>query len=138
MNVLALPLAVLACCLGGALGGFTLARPAEALERIGLSLADGARAGLSDVRSFGGLLLLAHGGTAALLGYSPTIGADMALALSLAWGGAAAGRLYSSMRDHAGDSRTVQTLAFEVMMAVTLALPFWTARNILPGPTITV
>ena len=138
MNGLAIPLAVLACCLAGALGGFTLVRPAEALERLGLGLIGAGRAGLSDVRSFGGMILLAHGGAAALLGYSPTVGADMALALSLAWGGAVAGRIVSTLKDGPGDGRTVQTLVFEVLMSITLALPFFMARNALPGPTIPV
>lgn len=137
MTGLAIPLAVLACCMAGALGGFTLARPAEALERLGLRLGEG-RGALGDIRAFGGLLLLSHGGTAALLGYSPTVGSDMALALSLAWCGAVGGRIASSLKDGAHDGRAIQTLVFEVLMAVTLALPFFMARNILPGPTITV
>ena len=76
-------LAVFACCLAGALGGFALARPHEALALRGLSTIDAAPGGLAAARGFGAMMLLGHAGTAGLLGYYPGVGAAMALALGL-------------------------------------------------------
>ena len=86
---IALVLAVIACCIGGALGGYALARPEDVLELVGLKRDPEKLHSLSEVRAtYGGLFLLSHGGTAAALGYAPAIGAGMALALGLAWAGA--------------------------------------------------
>jgi hypothetical protein len=133
---LALSLAVIACCLAGAMGGYILARTEDAVERAGLALPPQPGDGLGAARALGGMLLLAHGGTAALLGYNPAVGAGMALAL--AWGGAALGRVLSSLRAGQGDGRSLQALAFEVMMAITLALPQWSSRNGFEGPSVSV
>jgi hypothetical protein len=65
-QVYALFLAVAACVVGGALGGFLLA---------------------------GGALLLAHAGAALSLGYAPLAGAMIAAGLALGWLGWAAGGL---------------------------------------------
>lgn len=138
MYGLALSLAVIACCLAGSMGGYILARSEDAVERAGLALPEQPGDGLGATRALGGMLLLAHGGTAALLGYNPAVGAGMALALALAWGGAALGRVFSSVRAGPGDGRSLQALAFEVMMAVTLALPQWSTRNGFEGPSISV
>jgi hypothetical protein len=135
---LALPLAVIACCLAGALGGFILARPEEALDKVGLALPEATGDGMSITRAVGGMLLLAHAGTAGLLGYNPGLGAGMALALALVWGGAVLGRVFNSLKVGPGDGRSLQALAFEVMMAITLALPFWSSRNGFEGPTYLV
>ena len=90
-------LAVVACSLGGALGGWVMARPDAALEAIGLG-GEG-RVGLSQTRAFGGLLLLGHASAAAALGYSPSLGAVMAFALAMTWLGAAGGRILSLVLD---------------------------------------
>ncbi|MDO9223700.1 MAG: DUF4345 domain-containing protein [Caulobacter sp.] len=129
-------LAVIACCLAGALGGYSLARPLEALTRVGLTQAEGSTAGLAAARGLGGLLLLSHAGTAALLGYSPYVGASLALALSLMWAGAAVGRAVSTALDGPGDGQSVQNLIFEALMGVTLSLPFWASHGLLPGRAV--
>ncbi len=129
--------AVLACCLAGAMGGYILARPQEALERRGL--AGGGATGLAAARGFGAMLLMAHAGTAGLLGYYPSVGAAMALALALLWAGAALGRLASHILDRHGDAASVQTLMVEAMMGLCLSLPYWASRQItFSGPTVTV
>lgn len=131
-------LAVFACCLAGGLGGYALVRPRDALALRGLTPGDQAARGLAMARSFGAMLLLAHGGTAGMLGYYPSLGATMALALSLLWAGSAMGRLISGALDGHADAADVQVLILEVLMGVTLALPFWAGRQLTGGPTINV
>ncbi|HRD27257.1 MAG TPA: hypothetical protein PLO65_03040, partial [Caulobacter sp.] len=46
-------LAVFACCLAGALGGYGLARPREALAARGLAAAEAGGGGLGAARGFG-------------------------------------------------------------------------------------
>lgn len=138
MLSLAIPLAVLACCLGGALGGYVMARPGDALHIVGLTAADGRSDGAGEARALGGMLLAAHAAAAGMLGYSPGMGAPMALVLAMAWGGSLAGRLYTSLREGPGEGRGLQALPFEAMMAVTLALPFWFSRNGFAGPTYAI
>lgn len=131
-------LAVLACCLAGGLGGFALARPHEALALRGLSTLEDAPGGLAAARGFGAMMLMAHAGTAGLLGYYPSVGATMALALSLLWGGSAVGRLASSVLDRQPDPRGVQLVVLEVLMGLTLSLPFWESRQLTAGPVFNV
>lgn len=131
-------LAVLACCLAGGLGGYILARPREALTLRGLTGVEGGQGHLSAARGFGAMLLLAHGGTAGLLGYYPSVGASMALALSLLWAGSALGRLVSTVMDGPGDALAIQTLVVEVMISLALSLPFWVSRQLVSGPTLHV
>lgn len=138
MFSLAIPLAVLACCLGGALGGYVIARPRDALAAVGLVPSEGRADGVGEARTLGAMLLAAHATAAAMLGYSPGVGADMALVLALAWGGALAGRLFTSVKDGPGEGRGLKALPFEAMMAVTLALPYWFARNGFSGPTYSI
>jgi len=124
---LAILLAVIACCIGGALGGFALARPEDVAGMVGLRLDPQKRHSVSELRAtYGGLFLLSHGGTAAALGYAPSVGATMALTLSLAWLGAAAGRGYSMVSQDLGTRHNVRAVIFEVLMGLTMALPFWT------------
>lgn len=135
---LSLLLAVIACVIGGALGGLALARPASVLGLAGL--ADEERAAsplLSEGRAFGGLLIVSHAGAALYLGYQPGLGAAMAFVLALAWFGAALGRAASLLID--GDRRrfNLGNLAFEVLIGITLALPFFnTGRLVLRGGII--
>ena len=131
-------LAVIACCLAGGLGGYVLARPQEALARRGLSTLETTPGGLAAARAFGAMLLLSHAGAAGLLGYYPTVGASMALALSLLWGGSAIGRLVSNGLDGQADPVGVQTLLFDVLMGLTLSLPFWASRQLSAGPVFNV
>lgn len=131
-------LAVLACCLAGGLGGFTLARPREALTQRGLTGLEGTPGALGAARGFGAMLLVAHAGTAGLLGYYPSVGAAMALALSLLWAGSALGRLISGVLDKQADPAAVQSLLLDVLMGLTLALPFWASRQLAAGPTYNI
>lgn len=131
-------LAVFACCLAGGLGGYALARPHEALAARGLSALEGAPGGLAAARSFGAMMLMAHAGTAGLLGYYPSVGASMALALALLWGGSAAGRLVSGALDGHGDPKAVQLVMLESLMGLTLSLPFWASRRLAAGPVFNV
>lgn len=123
---LAIFLAVIACCIGGGLGGFALARPQDMLSMVGLRADPEKAHALSEVRAtYGGLFLLSHGATAAALGYAPGVGATMALTLALAWTGAALGRGYSMMRENSDTPFNVRATIFEFLMGVTLALPLW-------------
>ncbi|MDB5429305.1 MAG: hypothetical protein JWP35_421 [Caulobacter sp.] len=139
-------LAVIACCFGGGLGGYMLARPDEALAAIGLTPHPDSRQGVTEARAFGGLLLLGHGGVAAALGYTPSIGAVMALTLSLIWLGAAAGRILAMVANRSRPATEADAdaavppvpspaaplsaahrglLSLSLLMAGCLALPFW-------------
>jgi hypothetical protein len=142
-------LAVIACCFGGGLGGYTLARPEDAMAMVGLRADGTGPLGVIEARAFGGLLLVAHGGVAAALGYSPSFGAVMAFSLSLVWLGAAVGRAIAMLlhRRTAGlkakpddavaaprragfglggrVSAARGLLSLDLLMAASLALPLW-------------
>lgn len=129
---LSLLLAVIACVIGGVLGGLTLARPGSMPGLAGLAGADADAAplplspqGLAQGRAFGGLLILSHATAAMFLGYQSGVGAAMAFALAMAWFGAALGRGFSALVDGARGRVTLGRLTFELLIAVTLALPFF-------------
>ena len=122
---LSLLLAVIACVIGGALGGIALARPAQVLGLAGLAEGESApKPLLSEGRAFGGLLVLSHAGAALYLGYQPGVGATMAFVLALAWFGAALGRTASLLIDRAGGRFNLGNLVFEILIGITLSLPF--------------
>ncbi|HEX6860928.1 MAG TPA: DUF4345 family protein [Caulobacteraceae bacterium] len=123
---LAIILAVIACCIGGAMGGYALARPHEAARLVGLTPDPEKPHALAEVRAtYGGLVVLSHAAVAGALGYAPYAGAWMALTLSAAWTGAALARGWSMMKDDSDTSFNVRATVFEFLMGVTLALPFW-------------
>ncbi len=123
---LALLLAVIACCIGGALGGYALARPEDVLSLVGLKRDPDKPHSLSEVRAtYGGLFLMPHAGVAAALGYAPGVGGLMALALSLCWAGAGVARVFSIFRDKADTPFNIRAAVLEFAMAAALALPFW-------------
>lgn len=136
---LSLILAIIACVIGGALGGLTLVRPGSVL---GLTALDGDRekdapstASPTEGRALGGLLILSHATAALFLGYQSNVGAAMAFALAMAWLGAALGRSVSAIADKAasdtaGARLNLASLAFEVLIAVTLSLPFFNAGRL--------
>lgn len=129
--VLAVILAVIACAIGGALGGFAIARPQDVVEMVGLKADPDKPHSLAEVRAtYGGLFLLSHAATAAALGYAPTVGAGMALALAFAWIGAAMARGYSIIKEDAPTPFNTGALIFEMLMGLTLALPFWTLTSL--------
>ena len=125
---LSLILAIIACVIGGVLGGLTLARPGSVL---GLTRLDGdpdappATGLATEGRALGGLLILSHAATALFLGYQSSVGAAMAFALAMAWLGAALGRAASVLIDKPRSKLNLTNLAFEVLIAVTLCLPFF-------------
>jgi hypothetical protein len=143
---LSLILAIIACVIGGVLGGLTLVRPGSVL---GLSALEGGGPsdkdeddeaaspaagrlgeGKSEGRALGGLLILSHATAALFLGYQSHVGAAMAFALAMAWTGAALGRAVSALVDRNRDRFNLSSLAFEVMIAVTLSLPFFNAGRL--------
>jgi len=130
---LSLILAIIACVIGGVLGGLTLARPGSVLGLT--TLADDSDAppatGLAtEGRALGGLLILSHAATALFLGYQSSVGAAMAFALAMAWLGAALGRAASVLVDKPKSRLNLTSLAFEVLIAVTLSLPFFNAGRL--------
>lgn len=116
-------LAILACSLGGALGGFVLARPDQAALRIAAG-PWGEEAGRVQARVAGAMLLVSHGATAAFLGYEPMLGAAMSLALCFLWFGAAAGHGLSMARGQANERVNLWMALAELGMAALLLAPF--------------
>ena len=110
---LAIMISVLACCIGGVMGGLRIARPKALKAR-----------GRAEERAVGGMLILAHAGAAMGLGYAPSMGRLMAAAIALGWLGAAAGRIASLVLDKQKDPMLRQALILELLMALALALPW--------------
>jgi hypothetical protein len=138
---LSLILAMIACVIGGVLGGLTLVRPGSVLGLTALEGADDEAStapltgGKTEGRALGGLLILSHATAALFLGYQSNVGAAMAFALAMAWMGAALGRAVSALVDRAAMDKArgrfnLGSLAFEVMIAVTLSLPFFNAGRL--------
>lgn len=124
--VLSLFLAVLACVIGGVLGGMILARPQAMLDLAGLADETTPRPPLfAEGRALGGVLIASHGVAALYLGYQPRIGAAMALALAAAWLGAALGRAVSLAVDGSGGKFNAGAMVFNALIGVTLSLPFF-------------
>jgi hypothetical protein len=136
---LALVLAVIACVIGGALGGFAIARPEDAIEMVGLKLDPEKSHSVAEVRAtYGGLFLLSHAATAAALGYAPSIGAAMALTLAFAWLGTAVARGYSMVKEDAPTRFNTAALIFEMLMGLTFTLPFWSLSGGGGGASVVV
>jgi len=110
---LSIMIAVIACCIGGVLGGLRIARPRAIKAR-----------GRAEERAFAGMVILTHAGAAMSLGYAPAIGQIFAGALALGWLGAAAGRTLSLALDRQMDPMLRQPLILELLMAVALGLPW--------------
>ena len=138
---LSLVLAIIACVIGGAQGGLTLVRPGSVLGLTALEDDEGdesappAAGPRSEGRALGGLLILSHATAALFLGYQSNVGAAMAFALAMAWLGAALGRAVSALvdrtpADQARSRFNIGSLAFEIMIAATLALPFFNAGRL--------
>jgi hypothetical protein len=133
---LSLVLAVVACVIGGVLGGLALARPGSAPGLAGDDAPPNTPTSAPDAgalaqgRAFGGLLILSHATAALFLGYQSSVGAAMAFALAMAWLGAALGRTASLLIDKASGRLNLGSLAFEVLIAVTLSLPFFNAGRL--------
>jgi hypothetical protein len=123
---LSILLAVIACVIAGTIGGLTLARPRPMLGVAGLGEDAQAEVNITTQgRAFGGMLVLAHAATALFLGYQPSVGAAMAFALAMAWMGAAGGRAVALLADRTRTPFNVGGMVFELLLGLTLALPFW-------------
>lgn len=133
--VLSLFLAVLACVIGGTLGGMIVARPQIMLGMAGLADDDTPKPPLfAEGRAFGGMLIASHAVAALYLGYQPRIGAAMALALAVAWLGAAAGRALSAALDGEAGKFNTGSMIVNALIGVTLTLPsFQVGKVILHG-----
>jgi hypothetical protein len=142
---LSLILAIIACVIGGVLGGLTLARPGSVLGFTALDTdpspdGDAPPAGsspspLTEGWALGGLLILSHATAALFLGYQSSVGAAMAFALAMAWLGAAGGRTISALIDKSPADKArarfnLGSLVFELLIAATLALPFFNAGRL--------
>lgn len=124
--VLSLFLAVVACVIGGTLGGMILARPQTILSLAGLADEETPKPPLfAEGRAVGGVLIASHGIAALYLGYQPRIGAAMALVLAVAWLGAAAGRAISLALDGSGGRFNTGSILFNALIGITLSLPFF-------------
>jgi len=121
---LSLILAVVACVIGGVLGGLVLARPDSMLGLAGLK-SEEESAAVTEGRAFGGLLIASHGAAALFLGWQSSAGAAMALVLATAWFGAAFGRFVSMLMQKAGGRFNYGSIVLDLLMGVTLALPFF-------------
>lgn len=121
---LSLILAVVACVIGGVLGGLVLARPDSMLGLAGLK-SEEESAAVTEGRAFGGLLIASHGAAALFLGWQSSAGAAMALVLAVAWFGAAFGRFVSMLLQKAGGRFNYGSIVLDLLMGITLALPFF-------------
>jgi len=75
--------------------------------------------------ALGGVLIASHGVAALYLGYQPRIGAAMAMALAVAWLGAAAGRAISAVLDGEAGRYNSGAMVFNALIGLTLSLPFF-------------
>lgn len=133
---LSLTLAIVACVLGGVLGGLVLAGRAPG-PLGGLVEAAGTPSKQDlGARGLGGALIAAHGAVAGMLGYDPRVGACMAIALAFGWLGAAGGRILIARRLKLAPDGP--SLGFEILMAVALAAPFWAITTALSRSGVTV
>lgn len=124
--VLSLFLAVVACVIGGALGGTILARPETMLGLAGLADEETPKSPLfAEGRAFGGMLIASHGVAALYLGYQPRLGAAMAMVLAVGWLGAAAARALSAVKDGEAGRFNAGSIAVNALIGITLSLPFF-------------
>lgn len=123
---LSLFLAVVACVIGGALGGMILARPQTMIGLAGLADEETPKSPLfAEGRAFGGMLIASHGIAALYLGYQPRLGAAMAMVLAVGWLGAAAARAVSAAIDGEAGRFNAGSIVFNALIGITLALPFF-------------
>ncbi|PIC01453.1 DUF4345 family protein [Caulobacter sp. X] len=123
---LSLFLAVVACVIGGALGGMILARPQTMIGLAGLADEETPKSPLfAEGRAFGGMLIASHGIAALYLGYQPRLGAAMAMVLAVGWLGAAAARALSAAIDGEAGRFNAGSIVFNALIGITLALPFF-------------
>ena len=127
-QVYAIVLAVAACMVGGGIGGFLLAAPQAATERLGLRL-EAQGTGLFHARAAGGAMLAAHAVAALALGYAPLAGSLMAAGLALAWLGWAAGGLAQPQTGRGG-------VLLAILAGASLLAPFWSFGRVMLRGTL--
>ena len=117
-------LALIACVIGGGLGGYALINPRWASKLVRLVPAEGKVEGKSEFRAtYGGLFLLPHAFAFwAVLAAQP--GAEFAAAtLAAAWLGSGLGRIVSIALDKTGSGLNWFNVAFEAGLGLMLLSP---------------
>ncbi len=117
-------LALVACVIGGGLGGYALINPRWASKLVRLVPADGKIEGRSEFRAtYGGLFFLPHAFAFwAVLSIQP--GAEFgAGALGAAWLGSGIGRIVSIALDKTGSGLNWFNVAFEAVLGLALLSP---------------
>lgn len=116
--------AMLACAIGGGLGGYAMINPAWASKLVRLVPADGKVEGRSEFRAtYGGLFLAPHAFVAwALTTAQPGAGLAAAV-LGAAWLGSGAGRLLSIGLDKTATPVNWFNVVFEALLGALLLAP---------------
>jgi hypothetical protein len=122
-------IALIACCIGGGMGGLALSHPKVGLRHLGFSAEheQGRPAHhTSSIRGLGGMLLITHATAAGMIGFRPETGNVFLLCLALAWFGTATGRIVSVVAE-SGDkgSDRWNPIILELLMGLALASPLW-------------
>lgn len=122
-------IALLACCIGGGIGGLSLVHPQISLRQMGFAPDPGHPQpdhAISSARGLGGMMLLTHGAAAGLIGFRPELGNIFVLGLSLAWFGSAVGRTLSVLIERAGrGSDRWNPIILDLLMGLALTSPLW-------------
>lgn len=116
--------AIIACLIGGGLGGYGMINPSWVSDLVRVVPAPGKVEGKSEFRAtYGGLFLGGHMFALwTLLSQMP--GAELASgALGAGWCGSGAGRLVSFMVDKTASRLNVFNVCFEFVLGVALLLP---------------
>jgi hypothetical protein len=117
-------LALIACLIGGGLGGYALVNPRWASKLVRLVPAEGKIEGRSEFRAtYGGLFLLPHAFIAWALVTSQPGAALASAALGAAWIGSGIGRTISIALDKTGSGLNWFNVAFEALLGLALLSP---------------
>ena len=116
--------ALIACAIGGGLGGYAMINPVWASKLVRLVPAEGKVEGKSEFRAtYGGLFLLGHAFAAWALATAQP-GAEMAAAASgSGWLGSGIGRLVSLALDKTATSLNWFNVIFEALLGALLLTP---------------
>jgi hypothetical protein len=116
--------ALIACVIGGGLGGYALVNPRWAAKLVRLAPAEGKVEGRSEFRAtYGGLFLLPHAFIVWAV-FSDQPGAELAAAaLGAAWLGSGVGRIVSIVLDKTGTGLNWFNVAFEAVLGLALLSP---------------
>lgn len=116
--------ALIACAIGGGLGGYALINPAWVSKLVRLVPAEGKVEGKSEFRAtYGGLFLLGHAFAAWALATAQP-GAELAAAaIGFGWLGSGIGRLVSLALDKTVTSLNWFNVVFEALLGALLLAP---------------